>query len=184
MAGSSRRPAVTGPDAAAAYALGSSPGESARLQRQADEFAAESAALLDRVMLRPGQAVIDLGCGPRGVLDLLAERVSPEGRVVGLDADPAHTAMAAGFAARRGLGGVEILTGDARHTRLPSGSFDLVHARVIGPGRLDSAHCRRSARFLNVESTAPRWHITDILFAATKYACPKPSADSGTGQAA
>ena len=76
------------------YALGSSPGESARLQRQAEELAADSAALLDRVGLRPGQSVIDLGCGPRGILDLLAEWVSPAGRVVGLDADPAHAAVA------------------------------------------------------------------------------------------
>jgi len=29
------------------------------------------------VRLRPGQSAIDLGCGPRGILDLLAERVSP-----------------------------------------------------------------------------------------------------------
>jgi len=113
------------------YALGSSPGESARLQRQAEELAADSAALLDRVGLRPGQSVIDLGCGPRGILDLLAERVPPAGRVVGLDADPAHTAMAAGFAARRGLSGVEIMTADARSTGLASGSFDVVHARTL-----------------------------------------------------
>ena len=71
--------------------------------------------------------MIDLGCGPRGILDMLAERVAPEGRVVGLDADPAHTAMAAEFAAGRGLSGVEIMTADARRTGLPSGSFDLVH---------------------------------------------------------
>ena len=113
------------------YALGSSPGESARLQRQADELAADSAYLLDRVGLRPGQAVIDLGCGPRGVLDLLAERVSPGGRVVGLDADPVHTAMAADFAAERRLSGVQIMTADARSTGLPPGSFDLVHARTL-----------------------------------------------------
>ncbi|HXP21301.1 MAG TPA: methyltransferase domain-containing protein [Streptosporangiaceae bacterium] len=120
-----------GQDANATYALGSSPGESARLQRQADELAADSAALLDKVRLRPGQSAIDLGCGPRGVLDLLAERVSPGGRVVGLDADPVHTAMAADFAAERRLGGVEIMTADARSTGLPSGSFDLVHARTL-----------------------------------------------------
>jgi trans-aconitate methyltransferase len=41
-------------------------------------------ALLDRVGLRAGQAAIDLGCGPRGILDLLAARVSPGGQVVGL----------------------------------------------------------------------------------------------------
>ena len=118
-------------DPGAVYALGSNPGESARLQRQADELAADSAALLDQVGLRPGQSAIDLGCGPRGVLDLLAERVSPGGRVVGLDCDPVHTAMAAGFAARRGLAGVQVVTADARRTGLASGSFDLVHARTL-----------------------------------------------------
>jgi ubiquinone/menaquinone biosynthesis C-methylase UbiE len=120
-----------GQDASAVYALGSSAGESARLRRQAEELAPDSAALLDRVGLRPGQSAIDLGCGPRGILDLLAGRVSPGGRVVGLDADPAHTAMAAEFVSGRALSGVEILTADARHTGLPSGSFDLVHARTL-----------------------------------------------------
>ena len=120
-----------GHDANAVYALGSSPGESARLQRQAEELAADSAALLDRVGLRTGQVAIDLGCGPRGIVDLLARRVAPAGRVVGLDADPAHAAMAAGFAARQGLSGVEIITADARSTGLPMGSFDLVHARTL-----------------------------------------------------
>jgi len=120
-----------GQDAQAVYSLGSSQGESARLKRQAEELAPESRALLDRVGLRPGQSAIDLGCGPRGILDLLAERVSPGGRVVGLDADPAHAAMAAEFAAEQELDGVQVLTGDARHTGLPSGSFDLVHTRTL-----------------------------------------------------
>jgi SAM-dependent methyltransferase len=79
----------------------------------------------------PVRQSIDLGCGPRGILELLAVRASPGGRVVGLDADPAHTAMAAEFAAGRGLVGVEIMTADARRTGLPSGSFDLVHARTL-----------------------------------------------------
>ena len=133
MAGSAWSAPGTTPDQApnVVYALGSSPGESSRLLRQADELAADSAALLDRVSLRPGQSVIDLGCGPRGILDMLAERVAPAGRIVGLDADPAHTAMAAEFAARRGLSGVEIITADARSTGLGTGTFDLVHARTL-----------------------------------------------------
>jgi SAM-dependent methyltransferase len=133
MAGSGPSPAGTarGQDPNIVYSLGSSPGESARLRRQADELAADSAYLLDRVGLRPGQAAIDLGCGPRGVLDLLAERVAPAGRVVGLDADPAHTAMAAEFAAGRGLSGIEVMTADASRTGLAPGSFDVVHARTL-----------------------------------------------------
>src|SRR5439155_23319232 len=120
-----------GQDAGAVYALGSSQGESARLQRQAEELAADSAVLLDRVGLLAGQSAIDLGCGPRGVLDLVAERVAPAGRVVGLDSDPAHAAMAAEFAAGRRLGGVEVITAAARSSGLPPGSFDLVHARTL-----------------------------------------------------
>jgi len=78
------------------YALGRDPGESGRLQRQSEELRADSAALLDRTGLGPGQAAIDLGCGPRGIVDLLAERAAPGGRVAGLDADPAHAAIAPG----------------------------------------------------------------------------------------
>ena len=79
----------------------------------------------------PGQRALDLGCGPRGVLDLLAARVGPTGRVVGVDADPAHVAMAHEFAARLGMRNVEVLTADARGTGLSSGSFDVVHARTV-----------------------------------------------------
>jgi SAM-dependent methyltransferase len=119
------------PDANAVYSLGRNLAESARLRQQADELAVDSSALLDRVDLRPGQSAIDVGCGPRGVLDLLWERVAPGGQVVGLDADPTHTAMATEFAAERGLSGVEIVTADARRTGLPAGSFDVVHARTL-----------------------------------------------------
>ena len=118
-------------DPNAVYALGSSSDESARLQRQAEELAPESSDLLDRVGLRPGDSAIDLGCGPRGVIELLHERVSPGGRVVGLDADPAHVAMASELVAARALGNVEIVHADARQTGLPADSFDLVHARTL-----------------------------------------------------
>jgi ubiquinone/menaquinone biosynthesis C-methylase UbiE len=119
------------PPATAVYALGRDPAESARLQRQSEELRPDSAALLDRTGIRPGQAAIDLGCGPSGIIELLAERVSPGGRVVGLDADPAHVAMARELARQRGLGNVEIVAADAQRTGLPSGSFDLVHARTL-----------------------------------------------------
>ncbi len=124
-------PAAAVDDPNAVYALGSSSGESARLKRQAEELAPDSAVLLDGVGLRPGDSAIDVGCGPRGVIDLLADRVAPGGRVVGLDADPAHVAMASEFVARRGLSDVEVVRGDARHTGLESDSFDLVHARTL-----------------------------------------------------
>jgi SAM-dependent methyltransferase len=123
--------ATAQPSATDVYALGRDPGETARLERQSEELEPDSAALLDRVGLRPGQDTIDLGCGPRGILDLLAERVAPGGHVTGLDADPGHVAMARKFTAQRGLRNVQIVAADARRTSLPPGSFDLVHARTL-----------------------------------------------------
>jgi ubiquinone/menaquinone biosynthesis C-methylase UbiE len=124
-------PRGAGPDPAQAYALGAGPDESARLRHQSEELRPEAEALLARIGLEPGNAAADLGCGPGGILDLLSSAVSPGGRVVGLDADPVHVAMARQHARRRGLTNVEVIEGDARHTGLPGGSFDLVHARTL-----------------------------------------------------
>jgi SAM-dependent methyltransferase len=121
-------------DAAEVYALGADTDETARLRRQSEELQPEARALLGRLRelgLRPGQTAIDLGCGPRGILDLLAEAVGPDARVVGLDADHAHVAAARRYAFSRGFANVEVLAGDARHTRLPAESFDLVHTRTL-----------------------------------------------------
>jgi ubiquinone/menaquinone biosynthesis C-methylase UbiE len=120
-----------GADANAVYPLGQNAGETARLRQQADELAPDSEALLDRVGLRPGRSAADLGCGPRGILDLLARRVAPGGEVVGVDADPAHTAMATEYVRAQGLEGVRIVRADARRTGLPAASLDLVHARTL-----------------------------------------------------
>jgi ubiquinone/menaquinone biosynthesis C-methylase UbiE len=122
---------ATAPEATEVYALGSNPQESARLQRQSDELRPQTADLLGRIGLRPGHSAIDLGCGPSGILDLLSVAVFPGGRVTGLDADPEHTTMARQHASERGLTNVEVVTADARHTGLPPGSFDLVHARTV-----------------------------------------------------
>ena len=69
--------------------------------------------------------------------------------MVGLDADPVHTAMASQYASARGLTNVEVATADARHTGLPSDAFDLVHARTL----LVTIHCRPGIG--SVRSSAP-----------------------------
>jgi ubiquinone/menaquinone biosynthesis C-methylase UbiE len=118
-------------DATRGYALGADEEETARLRRQSAELRPEAEALLARTGLRPGQRAIDLGCGPSGILDLLAGAVAPSGRVVGMDADPVHVAAARQFAAEARLPNVSVLAGDARRTGLPAGEFDLVHARTL-----------------------------------------------------
>jgi SAM-dependent methyltransferase len=119
------------PVAAPVYALGSDVEERERLQRQSAELRSVSAALLDHVGVLRGQSALDLGCGPLGVIDLLSERVGPEGRVVGMDLNPANVALAQSLVHDQGLGNVSIVEGDARHTGLEDSSFDVVHARTL-----------------------------------------------------
>jgi SAM-dependent methyltransferase len=113
------------------YTLGTNPAERARLQRQADDLASHTLALLDHARLGPGGRALDLGCGPAGSIELLAERVGPSGTVTAVDIDPAHVSLARQFIAERGFRNVEVVHADARTTGLPSGSFDLVHARLL-----------------------------------------------------
>jgi SAM-dependent methyltransferase len=119
------------PIAAPVYVLGSNPAERDRLQRQSEELRAHSVTLLDQIDIVAGSSAIDLGCGPRGIIDLLAERVGPGGRVTGLEVNPDNVALARHFADHHGLTNVEVIEGDARRTGLPSSSFDLVHARTL-----------------------------------------------------
>jgi len=88
------RPGASDSPTPATYALGRDTAEAERLRRQTTELQPLAAELLDRVGAAEGQSAIDVGCGPRGILELLAERVGPRGRVVGLEVDPVHVAMA------------------------------------------------------------------------------------------
>ena len=90
------------------YALGRDTAEAERLRRQTTELQSLAAELLDRVGAAEGQSVIDVGCGPGGILELLAERVGPRGRVVGLAVDAVHVAMARELVAEQGLTNVEV----------------------------------------------------------------------------
>ncbi|HEX2173794.1 MAG TPA: hypothetical protein VHL09_15260 [Dehalococcoidia bacterium] len=54
------------------YVYGTSPAERERLLAQPKVLAPEAGLFLDRVGIRPGWRVIDVSCGPIGILDLLA----------------------------------------------------------------------------------------------------------------
>jgi SAM-dependent methyltransferase len=113
------------------YSLGVDDAERARLIAQCALHRAEAEALLDRVGVHAGEHVLDLGCGPLGVLDLLADRVGPHGRVVGIDREARYLAMAARSLRERDLDRVELVGADAGGTGLPDGCFDVVHERLL-----------------------------------------------------
>ena len=86
--------------------------------------------MLDRIGVAPGADVIDIGCGVLGILPQLRSRVGAGGRVVGLDIEPLLLAVAAQLSAQHDLA-VQTVRADAASTGLPSGSFDLVHERML-----------------------------------------------------
>lgn len=120
-----------GRHAPADYSLGVDAAEEDRLLAQCAMHRDEAALLLDRIGVAPGSHALDLGCGPLGVVDLLAQRVGPTGRVTGLDREPRYLAMADRQVRRLGLRAVDLVAADARATGLPAATFDLVHERLV-----------------------------------------------------
>jgi hypothetical protein len=77
------------PDASATYVFGGDAAELARLIVQAAGLAPQAQWLLDQIPIRAGWRTA--GCGPIGILDLLSERVGPQGLVVALSAKRAFS---------------------------------------------------------------------------------------------
>ena len=94
-------------------------------------FAPLGAELVARAAPKPGEAVLDLGCGRGHCLFPAAEAVGPSGRVVGTDLSPNMVELCAADAAARGLGHVRVEVGDAGAPAFPAGSFDLVTAGLV-----------------------------------------------------
>lgn len=101
---------------AAGYALGASEAERARLLAQGDIYRTETEALFNRIGVAQGWRAVDVGCGPLGVLDILADRVGPTGRLTGLDREPRMLEMAELSLAERGLDSVRPVRSEAAAT--------------------------------------------------------------------
>jgi SAM-dependent methyltransferase len=91
-------------------------------------FGPVSDLLVRAAGLRPGQAVLDVGCGAGACLFAAARAVGPDGHVTGIDLAAGMLARAAATAARLGLAQVGVEAGDAEDPAYPDGSFDVVLA--------------------------------------------------------
>ena len=99
-----------------------------RLKVLARAWAPSTAALLDRVGVGLGQVGLDLGCGGGDVTLELARRVSPAGRVVGIDMDEVKLELARRDAREAGLGNVEFRRSNA-YEWFEEDRYDLVYCR-------------------------------------------------------
>lgn len=91
---------------------------------------AENSAAYLLPHLRPGLALLDVGCGPGTLTVDLAGRVAP-GRTVGVDTAADVVAAASDHARAQGAANIELVAGDFRTLDLAPGSFDVVHAHQV-----------------------------------------------------
>jgi ubiquinone/menaquinone biosynthesis C-methylase UbiE len=73
----------------------------------------------DRLDLRPGQRVLEIGCGTGRNLSFLSRAVGPHGRVYGVDISPGMLARAHELCGRNHWRNVELIEGDAAKYRAP-----------------------------------------------------------------
>ena len=82
-----------------------------------------------KVVPKPGEHGLDIGCGPGLLVSELARDVGPTGRMVGIDQSPDMVAMSGERARRAALAGrTEFAVGDAVELHFPEQNFDFLTA--------------------------------------------------------
>ena len=81
--------------------------------------------VLKEVGIKPGDSVLDFGCGPGGYIMPLARLVGPSGKIYALDMHPLAIRSVQQMANREGMANVKTIESDGG-TGLPDNSMDIV----------------------------------------------------------
>jgi SAM-dependent methyltransferase len=129
------------------YLLGDSRREAARLKRQARLWDPVSFALFDRLRIRPGQRILEIGPGEGSLHRELQRRV--RGPVDAVERSSVFGRRLRRRQARDGYGRGRIWESDLREVALPRGHYDLIFARWVFLFLPEpEAHLRRVVRAL------------------------------------
>jgi len=95
------------------------------LEREEREKEERTSVLIEELALAPGMVIADVGAGSGYLSRRMAPRVSPGGRVLGVDIQPEMLALLAQAAADPRFANIEPVRGAPDDTNLPDGSVDL-----------------------------------------------------------
>jgi SAM-dependent methyltransferase len=138
---------VTAPRRGYRYLLGDSRRESARLAAQARLWDPTAHALFDRLRIRRGWRVLEVGPGPGTLHRELRRRL--DGPADAVERSPTFVAGLARAAARDGLGSGNVWCADLLDAPLPRAHYDLIFARWVFLFLPDpEAHLRKLVRAL------------------------------------
>jgi ubiquinone/menaquinone biosynthesis C-methylase UbiE len=75
-----------------------------------------------RLGLKPGETVLDVGCGTGFSFPMLEEAVGPQGRVIGIEQSPDQLALARALVERSGWHNVTLLNSPVEDANIPAGA--------------------------------------------------------------
>jgi trans-aconitate methyltransferase len=109
-------------------------------ERDTAAFQPYRRAVVEALPLRPGQVVLDVGCGTGLCCGLLREKVGPAGEVVGIEESPDMAAVAREHIADEGWENVTVVHAQAEDAELgltaDAALFCAVHDILQSPGAL------------------------------------------------